>query len=756
MHPRFQILGWFLALLLASGVGCASAPEEEPFELPGQTDLEVDSIELRGVEAFSEAEILKGLETKQDPGWRADAEWLPLLGADHAYWNPVLWERDKLRIQNFYRSKGYFGATITSINVQENRAGTAVRVLVTIDEGEPTPIKSITIDGLEPTGLTDSEIISELPISLGEPLVEAEYLEAKDQLTEALQRRSFAYANLRGRVVVSQDLSGADVFFFVDPGPPCSFGSIQIEGLDDVERSYVEEAVAFEAGDPFDPDLVRDTQAAIYDLGVFSVVKVAPEHTLGREKEGEEEEAVEEEAEEQALGGLDSIMNAAQEKAEQRVELDPVVPVVIRVKEARVLNVRVGTGIALETQRASTRVRADWSHRNFLGGLRKLEHFNTAGYAWADKSAGFSYLPNFTDPSNQGVTVGSQLRFTQPQFFERLTSFNANVEVSREVEIDWTVFSPSLSFGLRRTWFRRLRTDVSYNASLFRLSNLSDAPSQGRPPSEYIIEYLEQRLLLDFRNDVLNPSRGWAIELVLQEAAELVGNLPGISGGDFDYFYVSLGAENYLSWKLLVPQVLATRVRLGSIYNVGRDALAPLPQRLYGGGADSIRSFGTRRLSLYTTDGGEAFAIGGFTRAEASVEPRFRMVDDLLEVGDLWGALYVDAATILPGQFMFDTSSNQASCGYPDGCVEDFGTILDSVVYGVGAGLWWVTPIGPVRADFAYTVSDTSTDSRFRQCPVPTDDRGYCPAEEFVPTDNDKVQEAISRWNIYIGIGHTF
>lgn len=741
-------------VIAAALTGCATTNTEPAFEQPGQTDLLVDTIEIRGAEAFDAGTIKDGLATREDPGWRKKAQWLPLIGAEASYYNPVIWEKDKERIRTFYKARGYFDVEITSINVQENRSGTAVRIMVTIDEGKPTTIKSVTIDGLKGTGLEASDLLDDIPVSIGQTFVEQTYLRSKDELVNALEQRSYAYANLRGRVVVSRDKSSADVFFFVDPGPACTFGELKIEGLEDVKEEYVREAVAFETDEPYDPEEVRDTQAAIYDLGVFSVVKVAPEHQLLNREVYAEGEGARKPTEAATVAGIDSILNQAQEQAEKRVKLDSVVPVIIRLKEAKTLNIRVGAGAAFESQRAAVRGRADWTNRNFLGGLRKLEHFNTAGYAWADTES--TLLPNFSDPSNEGVTLGSELRFTQPQFIERLTSFNSRVEIRRDVEPYWTVLSPSLTVGLRRTWFRRLRTDISYNAALYRISNLGNAPPVGRPPSEYLIEYLEQRLLLDFRNDALNPTRGWAIELVLQEATSLVGQTPGISGGDFDYIYASLGAENYLKWTLGVPQVLATRVRLGSIYNIGREALPPLPQRLYAGGPDSIRSFGTDRLSLYTTDGGESFAIGGFTRAEAAIEPRFRLVEKLLDIGDLWGAVYLDAATILPGQFLIDTGPNGATCAFDDGCVEDFDSITSSLLYGVGSGVWWLTPVGPVRFDVAYTLSDTTQDPRLRQCPVPTDDRGYCPSDAFRPTSEDKVQDSISRWNVYIGIGHTF
>ena len=201
----------------------------------------------------------------------------------------------------------------------------------------------------------------------------------------------------------------------------------------------------------------------------------------------------------------------------------------------------------------------------------------------------------------------------------------------------------------------------------------------------------------------------------------------------------------------MVPQVLAVRGRLSTIFVYGRDKSPPLPQKLYAGGTDSIRGFGRQKLSLYSFEG-EPIPIGGLTRVEGVIEPRFRVVDNWLEVGDIWLAPFVDAATVLGGPFLFD-SFPSSKFNQP---AVSLSRVQSSFLYGVGLGAWWVTPIGPIRLDVAYRISDISNDARFRRCAVEPFDDGVCPNANFVPLADDPVQQAVSRFNVIVGIGHSF
>ena len=161
-----------------------------------------------------------------------------------------------------------------------------------------------------------------------------------------------------------------------------------------------------------------------------------------------------------------------------------------------------------------------------------------------------------------------------------------------------------------------------------------------------------------------------------------------------------------------------------------------------------MRSFGRQQLSLYSLEG-DAIPIGGLTKFELGFEPRFRVVKDLADVGDFWMATFVDAGTVLPGALFHQAEPDDA----PPATVSD---VTSTLLYGAGIGAWWVTPIGPVRLDFAYTLSETSSDPRFRRCLIEYDPTTPCPENAFVPIAEDEIQQRLSRFNVILGIGQSF
>jgi len=187
--------------------------------------------------------------------------------------------------------------------------------------------------------------------------------------------------------------------------------------------------------------------------------------------------------------------------------------------------------------------------------------------------------------------------------------------------------------------------------------------------------------------------------------------------------------------------VTAIRGRLGSIYNLNTPDSEqtsrgiPVQSRYFAGGRSSMRSFGNRFLSPFTqntagrpNDQYDPVPIGGTTLAEWSVEQRAQLVRNLLGIGDLWGAIFLDSATVLAEPLWFDSRGNDAP-------VADSARIADTMLYGTGIGLWWLTPIGPLRADFAYTLSDLGRNPNF---------------------NDPQVRQKILGYNFFIGIGHSF
>ncbi|MDQ2919312.1 MAG: BamA/TamA family outer membrane protein [Verrucomicrobiota bacterium] len=114
--------------------------------------------------------------------------------------------------------------------------------------------------------------------------------------------------------------------------------------------------------------------------------------------------------------------------------------------------------------------------------------------------------------------------------------------------------------------------------------------------------------------------------------------------------------------------LLAFGARAGVIEGVNGTKI-PIDERFFNGGANTVRSFGERDLGPHV--GGDP--IGGEFFSVYNVEYTFPIF------GELQGAVFVDAGNLLP---------NADDAGF------------DNMRYGVGFGLRYKLPIGPLRLDY--------------------------------------------------------
>src|SRR6266571_2415755 len=122
---------------------------------------------------------------------------------------------------------------------------------------------------------------------------------------------------------------------------------------------------------------------------------------------------------------------------------------------------------------------------------------------------------------------------------------------------------------------------------------------------------------------------------------------------------------------------LALGARSGIIYPLDTggvsEALAiPIDERFFNGGSTTVRSFGERELGPHDLKGNP---IGGEFFTVFNAEYTFPIY------GELEGAFFVDAGNLLP-------EASQPG--------------LSDMRYGVGVGLRYKLPIGPMRADYGY------------------------------------------------------
>lgn len=174
--------------------------------------------------------------------------------------------------------------------------------------------------------------------------------------------------------------------------------------------------------------------------------------------------------------------------------------------------------------------------------------------------------------------------------------------------------------------------------------------------------------LRDTRDDALDPRRGQFIELETQ------ASLPAFGGDAF--LKASLSAARYD--EIRRGFVVAAGARLGAARAVYGSQNLPVSERFFGGGANSLRGFKTDRLGPLRLNGeGTLVPVGGNALATLGIEAR------------------VD----LPHRFgiqLFAETGN-VFAGVHDVRRQDFREVI-------GGGLRWLSPGGPVRAEYAWRV----------------------------------------------------
>lgn len=632
---------------------------------PGQTVL--DDLDIEGNERFSDAEIEERLALSETPDW----PW-----ADSRYFDRGTLAGDRRRLLRFYRAKGHYDARVKS---RLEDKGDKVNVSFVVLEGEPTKVESVEVVGLEelPREVRAAVAGKPLPLRVGEPIDEELWDETKAEVARRLRNQGYADAVVTGEVEVDPGSRKAWATVKATPGPRLVFGRLLVVGAVRVPRETIRETVATAVveGRRYDEEKLAAAQQALFDLGVFGGVRVS-------------------------RGPTDERTGA--------------VPVVVALRESPFRTLRVGGGAGVDPVRQEVRATVEFTHRNFLGGLRRLTFENRFGYAFLSQDAPLKFL----SPEKHGVVGTSSLDFVQPNLVGRMVDGNLRLEYERGLEEAYSfdavkgrvgfpvrltrrlTFTPSVNFEL----YNVLETETGGVALSGRPELSADCNSQvggaGDAAEACILAYLEERLAWDLRDDPIRTRRGLYAALALQQGT-------GALGSKFDYER----ALAEVRWFVPLPRdmVLAFRIEGGVLFP-REGQVSPIMERFYGGGSSSVRAFGINRLSPQAIRAGscqatgpdgtvildvegclgkdgrvaanDTVAVGGDGLLEGSVELRMPVW------GDLGLVTFVDAGNIarrVPDEF----------------------DVLASPVVAVGAGLRYHTLFGPVRLDAGYRVAGT-------------------------------------------------
>jgi translocation and assembly module TamA len=602
----------------------------------------VKELHLTGNQALSDRQIQKKILTSATGWW-------PF--AKKRLFDPVAWQADLKRIERLYVARGYYQAEVVSDQVKE-KPPDGVALTAQISEGPPTHIGQVTIEGLEPVPAdVRAKVLDELPLVKGKRFTEDDWQAAKDQIDKRLRARGYAKAKVEGRALVDVKTHLAALTLFVTPGLLYRFGEIHVKS---------------------------DPGARILPVFVWEQVRLAI-------SEGElyNEEALQEA--ERRLFGM-AVFSSARVVAEEPDDATQTVALRVVVREGPFRTLRLGGGVRADQIRNEVRLISEWTNRNFLGGMRKLSLRAEAGWAFIPNV--YEAYDGSTTADARGGPIGRlRLQFEQPRFLGRPSLREISwVESERTLELTYNSLSNRLHTGV--AWQIRSTLQI-YPAYHLEADYLDGPPASGAVTSPLTLgckttedhclvwlSYIEQVFTWDRRNHTLEPKRGFLLSLGLQEGG-------GPLQGDFTYLRVLPDARAYYSFGPDDDVTLSARVQVGGLWTAsGNPEDSAVITRFYAGGAVSMRGFNDRRLSpllLAPAPNNPAVAItvpiGGNGMVEGNFEVRYTVTPSVRLAG------FVDFGEVTRGPF---------SPGD-----------IPGMLWAVGVGLRYLTPIGPIRVDIA-------------------------------------------------------
>ncbi len=750
----------FLAVLFA--VGCASIPNGRygvaAVRFRGVNRVDAESIAAcLGTRERSQFSIdfgLRGTPACGEPpfdGGHAILDFWSWPWEDWPLFDQSVFERDVERIERWYRARGFYDARVVASEVEPPAAmqvhhesetcgagdgtGCGVAVTFTLEEGEPSRIARMALNGIEnlPPGMR-ARLRAGIQFARGDRFDEAEYERTKQRMQELLADSGYGDARVHGEVKVNTERREVYLVFRIEAGQPSVIGSVCVIGYGHLPWQPMLDVASLEPGGNFSRRALVESQRALYSLGVFSGVEVSVRQ-LEEPAPAPQPAVVEDET---APGEANlTVAEVAPPPPpppteDRRCNPGPTsVPpdhraVDIDIRVTPIREWRIGFGVGLQAGQAVTfgtvtsfadqQDAPQWDYHASI----VLEHrnlFDRLIRARLEIRPRVIFdMPVFNHTPVEGFPAGVQtnLSFRWPAFIEPRTNLVASVrhdlgpmpftnfyrsEVDGVIGPERTFFDGRLTIGLpfiHGNWF-------------FPIDRPPLEPRHQLP--EIGALWLEEVVRIELRDDPRNPTAGAYFAFTSQQGVQPLGLWDFVRFTGEARGYVPLPAGIVIAGRFAigVMEIFGADPGLGMQENIYQlDTLGPPLLQLHGGGASSNRGYLPGLLGdaeqVYVTEPrtreqvasgapieSRPVRISGGTRLwEASLEVRIPITTDFGVV------LFADAGDVDrdrlsdpndgPGVFRFDRPQ-----------------------FAFGFGIRYRTIVGPLRLDVGVRPDELQT-----------------------------------------------
>ncbi len=200
--------------------------------------------------------------------------------------------QDEQRFETALHSFGYYKATINITigghklddptlftAIDQAPANPPIPVVAKFDLGPRFKLGKVTISTPVPP-----DIQGHLDLKPGQPAMASDVLAAQGRLLSALQEGGYPLAKVPVPVATLRtDANLLDVDFRPDTGPKADLGPITLNGLKDMNESFVRRRLLVHQGQLYQPSSLDAARRDLNSLGVFSSVRVVPASALDQQ-----------------------------------------------------------------------------------------------------------------------------------------------------------------------------------------------------------------------------------------------------------------------------------------------------------------------------------------------------------------------------------------------------------------------------------------------------------------------------------------
>ena len=544
-------------------------------------------------------------------------------------------DADVQKLKELYQDNGYADAQITDVKIDRLDKKNVV-VTIYITEGQQYHVGTLSVEGLHI--VTEANFRKVIKVTEGKIFSPQKLQKDIKSVEDAYGVAGYADAKVNVQTTPAGP-SIVNLSYKVDEGIQSFVEHINISGNSRTKDKVLRREIILSPGDVFDTVRVDISKKRLEGLQYFERVDTYASDT--------------------AVPG--------------RKDLNVVV------QEKRTGNLNFGLGFSTTDGLLGF---AELAQGNF--DIMNWRTFTGAGQKFRARVQLGTQTKNASIELSEPYFLDQRLAFGGRLFFDEYNYFS-NVYDQRDYGFDIFMRKPITNFLSVKLDYTIQEIDIyNINSSLItqQLNDLINEEGQ---------KNLESRVTLSFTYDTRDSSfltrKGTRIDLSAYVAGGPLGGDVQIYGFDFD-------AAQY--FHLPYDTILLFNGEIASVANWNGGSIVPIFDRLYLGGASTLRGFKFRDVGPKDDEGN---ALGGNTMARLTVEYTIPIIERIR------AAVFYDGGFVDPGSWNFGANRVPSTKGrFSGGFNQD-----------IGVGVRLDLPIGPLRLDYGFPIEEDSFSSKSGQ-----------------------------------------